>query len=223
MKVIAVNIPPINKCHMQLQKSELDDETRALRFVERFEEYDADIIFFVEQYGPVFNKIKKDLNQAYNFYYPKGFKPSKKSYSGVVAAVKKGVCVQHDNGSAIALTKLQARFLGLTIKGEYYAGVHFPLGKRKKEFVDKVNSFVANKKPKLLIGDFNPSKGTKIQYEGYRDVLDDRNTALFKTKLDYVFVPIEVGTNEFIFDASVFDPNSDLFASDHAIVGVVFK
>lgn len=227
MIVIALNIPPKEKSANTLQNSSISDEEREERILKIIEYYDADVIFFVETYGLIFEPLQKKMESiGYRFYFPDGYKPSKLSFCGVVAAVKDAAikevdAVEFGDGSDIGMQCMQARFLYLKINNDIYAGVHYPLPINDHEsFANHVNNFMKDEKPKLLLGDFNPASGYSYSFNDYQDILPKNcNTTLFETKLDYVFTRLDE-SYQAIFDDSVIDPDHHFF-SDHVLIGVI--
>lgn len=240
MKIISINIPPNNKAHEDLKNNFDNDKkcncTRANRVVAKIKDEDPELIFFVEQFGPVYKYVVEKLRNYYKFIAPKNFKPNARSYAGVTCAIKKGIEIEKQiDGSDTELHVEQtAKILGLYISKKWFLGVHYPqpsLAKNSaaKKFDRKIKEFIGKRENnvQLIIGDFNPLQGTLQLIYGYRDVIDNgENTSLFKRKLDYIFVPESITVDlkkDVIFDTSVMEKDKESFFSDHVLSGVIFK
>lgn len=229
MKLITVNINPSE--HFRNNKDKIPDEqmrkNRIIDFVEDNGQY-PDVIFFIEQWYPVFEVVQQELKKSYTFYFPKGFNPSfykegiYPSHAGVVAAVRSELSVKKAEDGENYVTKT-AKWLSLEIDTKVYLAVHYPQpGGQWDKFHEAVKKYVESKKPVLIMGDFNTPKGCPVEIDGYADVLPPKEpTFVGGTKLDYIFVPQELS-----FEAKAenmknsMKPDSNQFFSDHAVTKV---
>ena len=219
MKLMAVNINP-KKHFRSILGEPPGDQTRANRIVQLVQSENPDVIFFIEQWYPVFRQVKEELEQEeYVFYTPRGFKPS--FWSGVVAAVRSTSTVKAEDGKNYV--RKTAKWLSLEIDAKVYLGVHYPQpGEQWKTFHQAVGTFAESKKPILMMGDFNTPKGSTVEITGYRDVLGAKGpTYAAGTKLDYIFIDGKEreADGDNIIEAK--DPrNVNLYFSDHSVTTV---
>lgn len=230
MKLLSININPPEKCaaNLEIEFKSISNADRKNRIIDLIRNRNPDVIFFIEQWYPVFSLIEEHLKQnGYVFCYPKKFYPSfckdgtYLSYAGLVAAVKSNHKVSFEDGKS--WTNKSAKWLSLNINNKIYLAVHYPQpGKDWDQFNNSVKSFLSytNEKPCVVLGDFNtpknlPKKPIKIQ--GYKDVLpQNRATYSTGTKLDYIFL------NEKYMgkvDAELIDDSriGDNIFSDHSV------
>ena len=167
----------------------------------RVKSQDPDVIFFIEQWYPVFGLVRKVLEPEYKFVFPKGFNPSYRndkgeypSFAGVVAAIKSGIWVTAAVGGKDYVDQA-GKWLNLEINGCKFLGVHYPQDKNDitvfKNFHNGVKKFVEQEKPLAIMGDFNTPKVIGvITIDGYKDLLSAApTTSALDTKLDYIFLP----------------------------------
>ncbi|MCH4057495.1 endonuclease/exonuclease/phosphatase family protein [Lapidilactobacillus gannanensis] len=225
LKVITLNLPPLDKSHFQLGSSGLTDQTRSQRAITAISDQNPDIIFFIEEYGPLFAEIATQLRGQYYFIYPQDFQPSVRAFAGVVAAVKSSIKLQAQLDGHYFKINQTAKILGLQIADDWFIGVHYPQPAQVRDFDQKFKDSIRKLKPKLIVGDFNPVRGAKSAIKLYDDLLKPVSvTSLFHSKLDFVFIPeAEVPSQRLVFDHALMDPNSQLFLSDHALTGAILS
>lgn len=203
MKILSVNINPPDKCADSQSFDKLSDDERKKRIIKIIQDENPDVIFFIEQWYPVFNLVKEELEDEnakpkYHFCFPSNFNPSYckngeyPSYAGVVAAVKS--TTKSDATDGTDKVNKSAKWLCLEIENNKYLGVHYPQPIDDKtpdeNFHNGVKEFAKNNKPLVIIGDFNTPKNSSIVIDGYKDFLPENEpTSAFKTKLDYIFLP----------------------------------
>ncbi|WP_125766368.1 endonuclease/exonuclease/phosphatase family protein [Lapidilactobacillus wuchangensis] len=223
MKVITINLPPLEKAHPQLATSALSVSERAQIALQKIAQNDPEVVFFIEEYGPVFAEVEAALADRYQFVYPDGFQPSVRAYAGVVAAVKRSLEVEAQLDGRYFKVAQTAKILGLRLAGQWFLGVHYPQPAHAEEFDQQLKAYLPQLQPKMIAGDFNPLRGTQPIITGYRDLLaDEKVTSLFNNKLDFVFVPRgDAHQQTKIFDTSLMTSRSDVFLSDHALTGLV--
>lgn len=183
-----------------------------------------DIIFFIEQWYPLYSLVKSELDPDYKFVLPNRFDPARlsrkgeySSFAGMAAAVKLGIRVTAADGSDYV--KKTGKWLSLEINGDKYLGVHYPQPQSEnlpdKNFHKGVLNYAQEKKPIAIIGDFNTPKNIdRIAINGYKDLLPTKPTQAYGTKLDYIFL-IETYNSakaELISSAM----SGDTLFSDHA-------
>ena len=228
MKLMAVNINPKEHFYSFLGEPP-GEQTRANRIVHLVQSENPDVIFFIEQWYPVFRQVKEELErEKYVFYTPDGFDPGfldsmgiYRSFAGVVAAVRSTSTVKAEDGKNYV--EKTAKWLSLEIDAKVYLGVHYPQpGEQWKTFHQAVGTFAESKKPILMMGDFNTPKGSTVEITGYRDVLGAKGpTYAAGTKLDYIFVDGKEreADGDNIIEAK--DPrNVNLYFSDHSVTTV---
>lgn len=237
MKFLSININHPEKCVANLKNEFkcLSDSERKNRIINLIRNKNPDVIFFIEQWYPVFSLIEEHLNSkeqnSYVFCYPQGFNPSffkdgtYPSYAGVVAAFKNSIfsSVSCKDGT-LWIKEKSAKWLSLEIDGKKYLGVHYPQpGPEWNGFHTAVKSFAKTNNPFVIMGDFNTPKNCSIKIDGYKDVLGPEPTSAFNTKLDYIFVPSELfckANAEIITD--VMNQGNHNFFSDHSATIVSF-
>lgn len=223
MKVIAINLPPLAKSHPLLAASQLSEAERSTSALRKIAQNDPEVIFFIEEYGPLFAKIQAALIDDYQFIYPQDFQPSVRAYAGVVAAVKRSLKIEDQLDGRYFKVAQTAKILGLRIAEAWFIGVHYPQPAQAQQFDQQFKYHLRQLQPKMIAGDFNPLRGTQPVIAGYQDLLaKEPVTSLFKTKLDFVFVPhAESKQQKLIFDDSLMTDHSDTFFSDHALTGLI--
>lgn len=233
MKILSINLNPPDKCAYQLRNEfkRLSINDRTNRIIELIRSKNPDVIFFIEQWYPVFKVIEMHLKEnGYMFYYPRGFDPSLckggvyPSYAGVVTALKSSIQgAKCEDGSS--RVKENAKWLCLEIQGDKYLGLHYPQpGPNWDCFHTAVKKIVCTKKPLVIMGDFNTPKGKEIKIAGYMDLLGGKDpTSAFNTKLDYIFVPSHFfGKVESENIIDVMKQGSSIFFSDHSATLAIF-
>lgn len=195
MKLLTVNICPPDKCAKHLKKTltDLGPENRTEKIIGLIRTQNPDVIFFVEQWYPVYSLVKSELESDYRFVLPEDFNPAS-SYAGVVAAIKSNIDVTSSAGGKEYVEK-DGKWLSLEIDGHIYLGVHYPQPRDEKKldtnFHQGVMEFVKSKEPLVILGDFNtPRSMGAVTIDGYQDLLPEKEpTSAFGTKLDYIFLP----------------------------------
>lgn len=225
MKVLTLNINPPDKS--QIDISMLSDHQRISRIIELIDSQNPDIVFFIEQWCPVYGTVRKILEgKGYTFYSPTGFEPAYykngkyPSFAGVIAAVKTKYTVVARDGQG--LVNKTAKWLSLEINSTVYLGVHYPQPDEKavnawNTFHQAVTDYSKNVSPSLIIGDFNTPRGMAVIFEGYRDVLAVEPTCSSGKKLDYIFLKEGLVVKHEELINSVRFPENSLFFSDHSV------
>ena len=185
MRFLTLNINPSKYSHVNV--SMLTDDERTKRINNLINEKDHDVIFFIEQWYPVFSGVQLYLEQIdYDFYKPTGFNWHR-SYAGVIVAAKKKHTVTSSDGTGFV--NETGKWLCVEIDSTLYLGVHYPQpGIAWNDFHESVERFSREAHPSLIIGDFNTPAGRKITIGDYRDVLPMEPTCATNKKLDYAFV-----------------------------------
>ena len=226
MRILSLNINPPDKCDGSLRSAfvSLSREIRIERVATLIQDKKPDIIFFIEQWYPVYGGVKESLKDNYTFCYPRGFTPSRKtksgflSFSGVVASVNKTITdFSYKDGTHYVYKN--AKWLCLTIHEEKYLCVHYPQPKDDWEsFNDGVAKYATEEHPVVIMGDFNTPQGRAIKITDYADVMaENEPTFAAQTKLDYIFVQRECQKDAHAENiVNVRNPNSSSFFSDHS-------
>lgn len=232
MKIVTVNINPPDKCQalLKLEFKQMTIEERAQRIYKIVKDKYADIVFFTEQFGPVYDLVKRKLENDYEFYLPNGFKPSVRSYAGIVTAVsKKHLNISKIDGKQYVNESKRFKFLSIQIEDRSYLCVHTPQPGSDIyiDFYNGINKFIKEHRPIVICGDFNTEKGTVTEFEGYKDCLPVDYTSAFGTKLDYIFVREDSANQVLLKEGKVIkeamQSGHELLCSDHAVTIVELK
>lgn len=215
-KVITVNIPPKEKSAPILKYNTVTDTERIERIKSKIDSLNPDIIFFVEQYRPIFNPVKDYLSENFNFFFPDDFENSQ-GYAGIVAAVKANKKVTKFSDGNDFVEK-SAKWLSIDVNGKTYLGIH-STQPENADFHKAVKYFASKFNPSIILGDFNPEKNTNISIQNYINVLPNESTSAFNTKLDYLFVLSGLKYQNIIFEKDCMSDGKKIF-SDHAITGI---
>jgi exonuclease III len=222
MKLICINIPPLNRVRdIKLP----DDDVRAVGVRKYIKNANPDVVFFTEESASIYNDVSKQLDKEYRFYYPHEYRPDNGNYAGVVAAVRSYWPVTPMGGEGYV--ELTGRWLALEIGSAYYLAVHYPLRKKIAGwdiFHEAVKTFASEKKPALIVGDFNiPIGRSPLKISGYRDLLDSKTPTFHKgTKTDCAFVRDDIKAVFGCSDDSVRKLDDRYFFSDHSAIIVEF-